>query len=397
MKLTIRTIALAATVATVVATVASPALAGRNSDRRADVDLVATGIEADADGRAKLRIKRDADDGRFVLRARGLTPGATYQIVFDEIAVGEIVANDGGAARARFRSRPRSSKDQLLGFDPRGSILVLRDATGADVLAGDVPAGGNGFDDTKIVCCVPDDSGPECEDRTADECLAEGGVVSDATTCLPNPCDTIVVPTEDDVICCLPDDSGPECEDRTIEECSAGGGIVVAANSCLDNPCAAVPSLDPDTRCCEADDSGNQCEGRLPSECMARGGVDVGEGICAIDTCDGVLIPTGIEEIRLSCEKRSDRSRASVDGKGLRDGAYTARLVSGANEAVGGPLSAVLGQAEFDFDSDAGDIAAGDTPIAVDFLAGSAPTITAQILDADGNVVIEGSASCSVR
>jgi hypothetical protein len=36
----------------------------------------------------------------------------------------------------------------------------------------------------------PDDSGPECEDRTVDECAAQGGtVVAGATSCLPKPCD----------------------------------------------------------------------------------------------------------------------------------------------------------------------------------------------------------------
>lgn len=368
-----------------------------SSDKKADVDLVATGIDEDASGRAKLRVRRDADDGRFEFRGRGLTPGAAYQLVFSDVVIGEVIADENGRARARFRSRPRSSSDLLLGFDPRGSILLVRDASGADVLAGELAAGGNASDDTKIVCCVPDDSGPECEDRTADECLAEGGTVSAATTCLPNPCDTVVVPTEDDVVCCLPDDSGPECEDRTVEECSAQGGIVVAADSCLNDPCAAVPSLDEVTRCCTADDSGNECEGRLPSECIARGGVDIGVGICAIDSCDGITVPTGNEEIRVRCEKRSDRSRASVDGYGLRDGSYTARLVSGANEAVAAAQAAVLGQAEFDFDSDAGDIGAGATAIPVSFLSGASPSVTAQILDANGNVVLEGSATCTVR
>lgn len=365
-----------------------------DSDKKADVDLVATGVDEDASGRAKLRIRRDADDGRFEFRGRGLAPGAAYQLVFSDVVVGDVAADENGRARARFRSRPRSSSDLLLGFDPRGSILLVRDASGADVLAGELAAGGNSADDSKIVCCVPDDSGPECEDRTADECLAEGGTVSTATTCLPNPCDTLVVPTEDDVVCCLPDDSGPECEDRTVEECSAEGGIVVAADSCLDDPCSAVPSLDEVTRCCTADDSGNECEGRLPSECIARGGVDIGVGICAVDSCDGIAVPTGNEEIRIRCEKRSDRSRASVDGLGLRDGSYTARLVSGANEAVAAAQPAVLGQAEFDFDSDAGDIGAGATPIAVTFLSTS---VSAQILDANGNVVLEGSATCTVK
>jgi len=368
-------------------------LAASGSDRRADVELVNTDVDPDASGKARLRI-RSADEGRFEIRTRGLQPGATYQILFSEIPVGSLTADEDGRARVRLRSEPRENFE-LLGFDPRGSILVVRDTGGADVLAGDVPTGGNGSDDSKIVCCVPDDSGPECEDRTPDECTAEGGTISSAATCLPNPCDTTTPPGDDDVVCCIPDDSGPECEDRTVAECSAEGGIVVAADSCLDNPCAGIPAVDDDTRCCEADDSGSKCEDRLPSECAARGGVDIGAGICAVDSCAGVPIPTGNEELRLRCEKRSSRSRASVDASGLRNGSYTATIVSGASEATAAPVVTVGDQVEFDFDSDAGDIGEGSTAIPAGFFSGDPPTMTAQVFDADGNVVIAGTVTCT--
>ena len=39
--------------------------------------------------------------------------------------------------------------------------------------------------DLDVVCCLPDDSGPECEDRTAAQCAAEGGVNLGAGSCLP--------------------------------------------------------------------------------------------------------------------------------------------------------------------------------------------------------------------
>lgn len=396
-KLTFMTLAAFGTFGLLAVTAVQSTTAHASSaDNKADVVLVSTGVDDDAIGRAKLRI-RTADDGRFELRVRDLDPGATYEVVFDDIRIAELVTDESGKARARFRSQPRSSSDQLLGFDPRGSILIVRNAAGEDVLAGDVPAGGNATDDTKIACCVPDDDGTECEDRTAGECTDQGGTVSTAATCLPNPCDTTTPPSSDDVVCCIPDDSGPQCEDRTVAECSAAGGIVVVANSCLENPCAAIPPVDDDTRCCEPDDSGNKCEDRLPSECMARGGVDIGAGICAIDSCAGVAIPTGNEEIRVDCERRSSRSRASVSGRGLRDGSYTARLVSGLSEATALAEAAVLGQAEFDFDSDSGDIAAGATAIASDFLTGNPPTVTAQVIDANGNVIVEGTATCLVR
>lgn len=42
--------------------------------------------------------------------------------------------------------------------------------------------------DGDIRCCVPDDAGPECEDRTPAECAARGGVNLGAGSCSPNPC-----------------------------------------------------------------------------------------------------------------------------------------------------------------------------------------------------------------
>ncbi|HEY2775509.1 MAG TPA: hypothetical protein VGK20_15820 [Candidatus Binatia bacterium] len=373
---------------------AGAAHASSGSDNKSDVRLVSTGVAADAAGRARLRV-RSASDGRFDLRVSGLAPSSTFQVLIDSVPVADMTTDDQGEGRIRLRSQPRSPSDGLLGTDPRGTVLLVRDAAGNDVLAGELPAGGNASDATEIVCCVPDDSGTECEDRTADECGAEGGTVSTATTCLPNPCDTSTPPTDDHVVCCTPDDSATECEDRTVEECSADGGVVVQADSCDSNPCAAVPPAEGETRCCEADDSGNQCESRLPSECLARGGVDIGAGTCSADACAGVPVPTGAESIRVRCEQRSSRSRAEVEGTGLRDGSYTATVDSGANEVTTAPLAAQSGQATFEFSSDSGDIAGGATAIDLGFLSGSPASITAKILDSSGNVIVQGTATCT--
>jgi hypothetical protein len=200
------------------------------------------------------------------------------------------------------------------------------------------------------------------------------------------------------VICCIPDDSGPECEDRTIEECAAQGGIVVEGNSCTLNPCAATVPGDPDIRCCLPDDSGTECEDRTPAECAAQGGVDIGAGMCTPDACADVIPPgSGGAAARVRCERRSSRSSVSVDGSGLAAGSYRARIVSGASEAVSGMQSAIGDEAEFDFDSDAGDIAEGATPISSSFLQGSSPRVLGQILNASGDVVAEGMVTCDVR
>ena len=219
--------------------------------------------------------------------------------------MGTLSTKGGGSGSVRFRSRPRGY-DLLLGFDPRGQIVTVRSSSGADVLVGSVPGGSSGADvlvgsvpggstgtpSDNVVCCIPDDRGSECEDRTADECTAQGGTVSTATSCLPNPC-ADAPPVEADVVCCLPDDSGPECEDRTAAECAAQGGLAVQATSCDPNPCAATPPADANTRCCLPDDGAAECEDRTPAQCIARGGIDMGPGSCTPNPCAGASSDPG--------------------------------------------------------------------------------------------------------
>jgi hypothetical protein len=244
--------------------------------------------DADARGSARLILKT-SDNGRFELQVRNLDANTTYEILVGGVKVGTLSTTGGGSGSLRFRSQPHGH-DVLLGFDPRGQIVTVRSAAGADVLVGTVPAGSTGSAPGQVVCCVPDDRGSECEDRTADECAAQGGTVSTATSCLPNPC-ADAPPVSADVVCCLPDDSGAECEDRTAAECAAQGGLAVEATSCNPNPCAATPPTDANTRCCLPDDGGTQCEDRTPAQCIARGGIDMGPGSCAPNPC--ALAPNG--------------------------------------------------------------------------------------------------------
>jgi hypothetical protein len=276
-----------------VATVAlggTVAVAAQGARFKVDVDLMSTGLDADARGRVKLKV-RGSDDGRLDLRVNRLEPDAVYELVVDGVAVGTVETTGGGGGQLRLRSRPRSSRDGFLGFDPRGATLVLRDGSGGDVLAAEFPAGGTIGDDD-VICCIPDDSGPECEDRTPEECADQGGTVSTALSCLPNPCAGTPPPAGGDVVCCIPDDSGPECEDRTADECAAQGGIVVEADSCLTDPCTAIPPVDDDIRCCLPDDGGAECEDRTPAECLAQGGVDLGAGSCTPNPCSDLPTPS---------------------------------------------------------------------------------------------------------
>ena len=318
------------------------------------------------------------------------------------VRIGTLGTNAAGNGRARFRTEP-GRRDQLLGVDPRGKSVAVLDDGGAIVLGGVVPSGS--LDPTDVRCCLPDDSGPECEDRTAAECAALGGVDLGPGSCLPNPCDAGTPPDPAaDIVCCLPDDSGPECEDRTPAECSAGGGINLGAGACTPNPCPPVgPAPGDDVRCCLPDDSGPECEDRTAAECAAQGGVNIGPGSCMPNPClpgatgTTTTLPGGstTPTIVVTCERRSDRSRASVNGNDLASGSYKARLVSGPNTAATGLAPTVGDEVEHDFDSDPADIAAGATAIGAAFLHGTPLQATGELLDANDAVVVSATVTCA--
>jgi hypothetical protein len=109
-------------------------------------------------------------------------------------------------------------------------------------------------------------------------------------------------------------------------------------------------------------------------------------------------VATGV--IRLRCERRSNRSRISVDGRSLspRAGTFRARVRAAGGSATSPTQKAVGGEAEFDFDSDRGDVREGATRIAASFIrARSGPDVVAEILNAQGNVVASGGGDCEAR
>ena len=73
-------------------------------------------------------------------------------------------------------------------------------------------------------------------------------------------------------------------------------------------------------------------------------------------------------DVAVTCEKRPFRSRASVDGSRLKAGLYRAVLKSGTHVARSQFENAVGGEAQFDFDSNQGDVAEGATPIGAQFI-----------------------------
>lgn len=98
--------------------------------------------------------------------------------------------------------------------------------------------------------------------------------------------------------------------------------------------------------------------------------------------------------IRVKCEKQANRSKVSVDGRGLAAGEYYANIISGSNQKASQPVTGG-GELEFDFDSDKGNIAAGATAISSIFIQGG--KVTGQIVEASGHVVIEATSTCRTR
>src|SRR5207302_9728274 len=135
---------------------------------------------------------------------------------------------------------------------------------GEDVLDDDIPD--DSVQPGEKACCLADDHGAECEDRTPDECQAEGGKGGDATPCRPNPCATAPGGGEE-VGCCVVRNDEVECERTTVGECAAESGTKV--DSCDPNPCA--PSSPGVVRCCLPDVQGGGGSG------SGRGGSGSGE------------------------------------------------------------------------------------------------------------------------
>lgn len=102
--------------------------------------------------------------------------------------------------------------------------------------------------------------------------------------------------------------------------------------------------------------------------------------------------------LRVSCERRSNRSKISVDGNNLARGSYRARVTSGGNSVTSAAKKTVGDEVEFDFDSNRNDIAAGATAIPASFIvAVNGPDVTGDLLNAGGQVVQTLSVACRIR
>ncbi len=99
-------------------------------------------------------------------------------------------------------------------------------------------------------------------------------------------------------------------------------------------------------------------------------------------------------DIRVTCEKRSDRSRVSVDGSNLVSGNYIAKIISGSNTKKSAPKATTGDEVGFDFDSDPGDIAAGAKRISRNFIQGP---VTGQLINEQGFTVAQATRTCRTK
>lgn len=106
-------------------------------------------------------------------------------------------------------------------------------------------------------------------------------------------------------------------------------------------------------------------------------------------------VAAGAATVVVTCEKRANRSKISVDASQLAPGSYYAKASSGGAEAQAVAQTAVRGEVEFDFDSDYRDIAAGATPIAPTFIVDG--KVVGTIFNASGVEVGSATGTCRVR
>jgi hypothetical protein len=97
--------------------------------------------------------------------------------------------------------------------------------------------------------------------------------------------------------------------------------------------------------------------------------------------------------IKITCEKRANRSKVSVDGSNLAPGNYKARIISGAKRKTSELQASIGDEVEFDFDSARNQV--GATLIGPQFIVGG--QVIGKILDDQGRTVISDIEQCVVR
>lgn len=284
--------------------------------------LVATASAPRAKGRAVLAL-RNTSKGTFTVRGRGLAANHPFDVIVGGIKVGTFTTNAHGAGKVTFRtaSGKRAAKTRghklLLGFDPRGNEVIVRNGkTSDDNLHCEFPGGDDSASGAFACCGLQHDDASEmpCATKTPAKCTAEGGTPMSVTSCVPNPCPSIPPPG---AVCCVPgsadeafvhdddrDESEIECEElASVGACVAKGGTVVTASSCDPNPCVPVQ---PSTVCCIPGSAagafiGGEDDERCPrgpcvshtspAACAAAGGTVVSASSCHPNPCGPTTPP----------------------------------------------------------------------------------------------------------
>ena len=122
--------------------------------------------------------------------------------------------------------------------------------------------------------------------------------------------------------------------------------------------------------------------------------------VAAAATASNNVSALAVASLRVRCERRSSRSKISVDGRNLipRNGSFRARVRAAGGTGTSAAKRAVAGEDEFDFDSNPNDIAAGAKRIPANFIAArSGPDVIGEILNGQGQVVASSGADCRLR
>lgn len=261
-----------------------------------NLHLTATAKAPRAKGVTQL-VLRKGGKGKFAILAKRLAPNSSFDVIVGGIKVGTITTNHGGAGKAKFDTSPKG-KNALLGFDPRGDQIVVRDDAGDDNLVGDEP----NEDSASGACCLGSHElvsgdrrhdAAECEEMSAADCTTKGGTPNAAASCLPNPCATTPPPNEQ-FVCCrgsatgafVEEDPEVECEDvQTSAECADQGGTLVNAGSCDNDPCSPTPPSSPPVPCCLSHEGETECRMLSSDSCTAHQGTAANGTSCEGDPC----------------------------------------------------------------------------------------------------------------
>jgi hypothetical protein len=253
--------------------------------------LTPTAHAPGASGQAKLQLKTGSS-GKFSVRVRHLPGHKSFDVLVNKVKVGTIVTGGNGSGSIKLSTAPKGH-DAVLGFDPQGDQVEVRDGdTGDNDLEGNMPdnnpSGGVG-------CCLTKHDGEtECEVLADTDCSAHNGTPTAATSCLPDPCGGGTPPPAG-VVCCLANsatgafvDDAPEveCQETSESDCAAQGGMAVQGTSCDPNPCQPVspPGV---TVCCVPDGGKSECEQLTPDHCQHAGGAASTATSCDPDPCGG--------------------------------------------------------------------------------------------------------------